>query len=229
MHKREIRGLFCSMLIGDGCLSPVNRKTVSSTSKFSFRHSLNQKDFAVWKMELINSIFRIKNLSRRCIVYQGKNFDNRTNKIYYFINVTLNWARYFRHLRKRTHKYINEAEIKDVEYLLSQMYSPLHLAIWLGDYATEYRPRKKQDKTKFNNPHITLCTDSFTEGQNNIIKQWFNFKYKINPVVYSRDNGLFRLHFSVKDSEILFNLIKDYLKDIPSMRQKFWLSYNNYF
>lgn len=227
MNKRELRKLLCSMLLGDGCLSPINRKSVGNTSRFTIRHSANQEDYALWKAELINSIFIKKNLPRRCTYVRGRYLDKRTEKYYSTIAVNLNWSDYFRHLRKRTHKFINGKDLKNVSYLLSQIDSGLHLAIWMGDDATEYRPKHKKVPGEFYKPKIMLATDSFTEGQNNLIKKWFEAKYKISPTVYKHGN-YYRLYFPVTETEKLFKLIHPHLENISSMRQKFWLCYKMY-
>lgn len=227
MHKREIRQLICSMLIGDGCLL---KKGV-----YQMNHGANQKDYALWKAELINNVFREKNLPKRCTTHSTKKVDKKTGKTYNGVNVTLQWAKYFKHLNKWTHKMVQGKRRKNIPYILSQCTKDVHTAIFLMDDGTETRRKAKKDNwTSVNGylkPMYRLCTYSFTKGENELIGQWFKKMYDIDPyIAYDKPNnscltGRYFLRFSIPDTEKLFNIIKPYIKQFPIMRQKFWVSF----
>ena len=230
MHKKEIRELICSMLLGDGCLYRGQQKSgngnpTSDRYFFCMNHGLQQKDYAVWKAELLDNIFREKNLPKRCTYSLTKKTDHKRNKTYIGIYVKLSWTKYFKHLYKRTHR----NKRKNVEYLLSQCTKDIHTAIWFMDDGTETK-YKSRDKSIWYKPYYKLCTYSFTEGENNLIKQWFENKYQISPRIckdkaYLNQNPRIYLRFLTEDSEKLFHIMKPYISQIDSMRNKFWLSY----
>jgi len=213
------------MLLGDACL--IKRPDCVGAT-FSFVHSLKQMDYALWKANLINQIFKDKGLPRRCRTYQrAMPVDKRTGKVYHNLTVYLLWSKYLTILRTRTHKVIQFKEMKDAEYLLKQLDSDLHLAIWFGDDGAELR-QKNPAKTKLGNPSYDLCTDSFTLGQQHLIQQWFKLRYDVLPSVI-KHSGNHRLHFSVEDSRKIFPVIAPYLMQTDSMKQKFWLSFERYY
>ena len=88
MHRKEIRETISIMLIGDGYMS--------TTGRFVSQHSINQKDYNIWKMNLVNSLFESKR-ENVCRVWEGcsnKNYpDSRAHRFYY------NYNKYFKMLR----------------------------------------------------------------------------------------------------------------------------------
>jgi hypothetical protein len=239
------------MLLGDGCLhnSGVQRKKIGIYSRkhkektlkkddvfFCMNHGSQQRDYAIWKSELINNIFREKNLPKRCTFSTSKKFDKKYNKTYIGIYVKFRWADYLRHLRKWTHKEIKGKERKNVEYLLSQMTKDIHTAIWFMDDGNEKRKQRKSvtgKKLGWDNPYYRLCTYSFTKGQNQLIKEWFERIYKVSPNIKEenrkkRGENCYILYFSVSDSKKLFQVLYPYFMQTESMRNKFWLSFEKY-
>jgi hypothetical protein len=221
MNKRELRKLLCSMLLGDGY---IIKETKTSAPQFGFRHSEKQKDYANWKADKIDSIFQEKNLTRRT-----RRIHCITNKIYKVIQVNLSWASYMRILRKIIYK----NKIKNIEYILSQIESKEHLAIWFMDDGSEERSKNKHLDGSYYvcNPRLMLHICNFTEGQANLAVEWFKQKYKVEPRIVrtSKKQGAKpRLRFLAKDSVILFNEIKPYIKQLESMRKKFRLCLERY-
>ena len=225
MNKREFRQLICSMLLGDGHLTE---------EKYIMNHSNAQKDYASWKAELINSIFREKNLDRRCTFGKTEKYDPIYDKTYYGVRVQLSWTKYFRLLKPRCYRIIGGKPIKNVEYLLRNINSDLHISIWLCDDGSEKRhknPRGTRHIRKYINPFYEICCYSFTEGQCQLAKQYFENKYQVQPrIVYDACRGKngYKLRFTCPDSQKLFQHIRPYLEQVPSMKQKFWLSFERY-
>ncbi len=109
MNKRELRHLLCSMLLGDGYIVKENKNCAPI---FGFRHSTKQEDYAVWKAEQIDKIFKYKNLPRRCNINKHTTKDSNGNT-HPVIRINLAWAKYMRHLRPKV--YTEHRGYKNVE------------------------------------------------------------------------------------------------------------------
>ena len=226
MNKRELRQLLCSMLLGDGCIS---NETKTCAPIFRLHHSIKQKEYALWKAEEIDKIFRKKNLTRCCNIREGKTKDSKGNW-HQTIYIHLAWAKYMRLLRRKTYDYKG---IKNVQFLLKHCVSPKHLAIWFMDDGSEYRQKKKHiDGTEyFGNPILYLHTCSFTEGQINLIIEWFKQKYNITPKIVrtsKKQGSKPRLRFVTEDSRKIFNIIRPYVNQFEFMKHKFRSSFERY-
>lgn len=235
MHKREIRSLLCSMLLGDGCIYLSDKENPKKSRAFyAMNHGSGQRDYALWKAELINEIFREKNLPKRCTFSQSKKVDKKTGKTYLGIYVKLSWTKYLRHLGPKCYRYLKGERRKNMEYLLKQVYSDLHLAIWFMDDGAEKRHKNTRGTRhirKYINPFYELCTYGYTEGQCQLAKEWFERKYNVSPKIHydpCRGKNGYRLRFTCPESKKLFQLLEPYFSQIPSMKQKFWLSFERY-
>lgn len=213
MHKREVRQLLCSMLIGDGCLPDVKWPC------FYLGHSAKQEDYLRWKISKINSIFEKKNLDLKF----SRISSILVKKKYRVVQSQLSW-KYLKILRNRIYK-----PKKRVDYLLSQMPDIIHLAIWFMDDGSEERRKTKRKDGTFRscNPYLRLHTYAYTEGEHNLICQWFKSKYDVEPKVCVTAKGPY-IRFTVFDSKKLFYQIAPYILQIPSMREKFKLSLQRY-
>lgn len=210
MHKKEIRELICSMVIGDGHISKRDRDLC-----FIFEHGIGQEDYASWKADLIDNIFIDKNLPRRC--KRRITTQKCQGKSYPGYRVVLYWSDYLRLMRKRTYKYVRSQSrpIKNVEYLLSQMNSDIHLAVWLGDDGGFVGQKST----------YALFTYGFTKGQNNLSIEWFKSRYNIVPIkTYFKPRDTYYLKFSASDTNILSEIIRPYFEQIDSMSRKFAFS-----
>lgn len=233
MHKRELRRLLYAMLLGDGNLGPNNYGTVS----FRCGHSTKQEDFALWKVELIDRIFREKGLPRRCKVYYKK--DRRFDPPLCSVHYHLNWHKYLRFLYRWVYKNgktidgVYRYGIKRIEPLLKEIDSDLHVAIWFGDdgYEEHHRNRHVDGSVYLTNPRLMLATNGFTEGEVRVAKEWFQKTYGLDPriVFSSRKTGRRPiLRFVAKDSRLLFERIGPLLSHLDSMQGKFSLAYERY-
>lgn len=235
MHKREFRGLICAMMLGDGCIyHGKGTRQPKGRAFYCMNHSSEQQDYAIWKAELLNDIFREKNLPRRCTFSKSKKKNKITGKEYNGIYVKLSWSEYFRLLHKKCYKILKGEKRKNIDYLLNNIYSDLHLAIWFMDDGTEKRHKNTsgtRNVRKYINPFYELCTYSYTEGQCNIAIQWLKREYGVVPrLCYDKcrgENG-WKLRFTCPDSERLFHRLQPYFNQVESMRNKFWLSFERY-
>jgi len=231
------------MLLGDGCLSYGKDPGVGRRGKpkphdvfFGLNHSVNQTDYALWKANLIDKIFIDKKLQRKCTYSKTKKIDKKYNKVHHGLYVKFRWSTYLRRLRKWTYIQLAEKQhLKNIEYLLKNTTSPLHLAIWFMDDSGEKRKMRKSVRGTilgYDNPSYELYTYGYTEGQHNIIKDWFKRVYGVDPKIYisskHRPEACRYLKFSVEDSRKIFEVCWPYFSQINSMKDKFWLSFAKY-
>ena len=214
MKKREFRTLICAMLLGDGFIS-------TRDNHFGFGHAWRCRDYAAWKVELINQIFREKNLPRRCKVHKLKHTVK--GRDHFAIHVNLYWKAYLSRLHRRIYK-----PKKQVQYLLSQVSDPLHLAIWFMDDGSEERRKttRKDGSEYVCNPYLRLHTYGFTAGEQNLICEWFEFHFHVKTKQVHTAKGVY-LRWTVADSSKLFRLIKSHIV-VPTMREKFRLCLERY-
>ncbi len=223
MHRQEIRSLMCAMLLGDAYLRVSVKDPKHTVGGFWIEHSRAQVDYLKWKSDEIDKIFVQKNLPQRCNYYERDRFDRRTNRTYYSSILNLNWKSYLTDLDNRVYTRKHDgSRYKDVEYLLSQISTDKHLAIWMMDDGSESRTKSKHKdgKTYLRNPYFRLATQSFTEGQVNLVRQWFNSKYGVTPSKTKQRSGWI-VQFSVADTRKLFPRIRPYVSNLESMRVKF--------
>lgn len=192
----------------------------ASNGAFGIEHSVEQEDYLLWKAYLLDSIFIDKKLNRRCVITRH---SKKVNGFWFpSIRATLQWKDYFhKFLRPRAYR----DGKKDIQYLLSQIDKDLHLAIWFMDDGGEKTRLLKNGR--FNRPHYRLYTCSFTEGQINLVKQFFRSKYQIEPAVLI-ENGKSILSFSVEDTEKIFRICRPYFEQFISMRKKFKASFQRF-
>jgi hypothetical protein len=219
MHKKEVRELLCAMLIGDGYLR-ISETPGHTVGSFWCEHSKAQYDYMVWKSELLNSFFKHINIDRECKLYTRDRFDKRTGKVYKSCSFCLNWKSYLSELHQKC--YI--ASRKNNAYLLSQMTTDKHLAIWFMDDCSESKTKvKHKDGTVYyRNPYFRLAVQNLTHGEVVLTKDWFEKQYNVFPVLGKQKSG-YILQFSVNDTKKLFPRIRPYVSQITSMRSKFSL------
>lgn len=228
MHKKEIRELICAMLLGDSSIYIGTHPRHTSGTLWT-EHSKAQEDYLLWKKDQIDNIFRKKKLNRSCKVYHRSREDSRTGKTYHSSSIALGWKTYLTLLHKRIYKKKGNKNVKKVEYLLKNISSDKHLAIWFMDDVSESKSKARhRDGTQYyKNPYFRLGTYCFTQGECQLIKEWFERKYEVSPSINQYKHGPI-LQFSVKDSRKLFPHIRPFVLQIPSMHKKFKLCLERY-
>lgn len=207
------------MLLGDGTLwtTPTGYKGI-----FQLCHGPKQYDYLVWKRDLVNSFFEGKNSSKRMREIRHVKMSNG----YDCYIATLSWQQYFRIL----YKWCYPNRRKSFEFLLSQTSSPLHLAIWLMDDGSEAKRKTKHlDGTEYLcNPYYILELGKCSEGEANLAIQWFSTNFLVNPKKLVYKTHCWRLRFTAPETKQLFYKCGKFFNEIPSMRNKFWLSFMKY-
>lgn len=225
MHKAELRKLICSMLLGDGSIQKNNNSKSNPKHKdtywFSFGHSMKQADYAKWKKSLLDEFFRKKGVTRKSSWKESiPNYSKRTNKTYYSCRYRLYWPKYFRIFRNWVYRIDGT---KRAKFLLNQIDSDKHLAIWfLDDGSEESHLNSHKDGSKYRtNPRLMLHICSFTIDDANLIKDWFREKYNVEPRIVFTTTGLPRLRITANDSRKLFPKIAVYVKQTDTGKRKF--------
>jgi hypothetical protein len=209
------------MLLGDGCLSVDSRH-----GDFRLAHSPEQRDYLHWKTQLIEEIFREKVIPKRFRFYYPV-YKLSNGKSYPGVVAVLHWKKY---LGKYLYPKLYPNGKKSAVKLLKQISSDLHLAIWFMDDGSEVRrkPTTRKDGTEYIcNPYLSLHTQSYTEGENKLICEWFTSHYAVTPRISNERKGC-RLWWRVPESRELFKRIAPYVAAIPSMNHKFRLSLERY-
>lgn len=235
MHKAELRKLLCAMLLGDGTITRNGNSKVNPNHKnsywFSFHHSMKQVDWAEQKISYIENFFKKKGVTRTMTFKKNQpQYSKKTNKTYYSCSFRLYWTTYMRIMRKWVYR---EDNTKRAEFLLGQLESDRHLAIWfMDDGSEEHNKNKHKDGTIYlTNPRLMLHICDFTQKDAEYIAQWFRDKYDVDPrIVYTakKQGTKPRLRFLAKDSRKLFNRISVYCKQTKTGRNKFSLCFERY-
>lgn len=227
MNGQELRKLLCSMLIGDASMSMSGGyKGNNKCTYFSFTHSIKQEDYCKWKESLINNFFVDHNIDKRM---KFRYYDAVCKeKKYPAIQCYLGWKKFETLLRKA---YSSNGNKKNFCYLLGEADLDLHLAIWIGDDGNEDRSYTKSKTNKEirypRSPRYRLSIYSFTDGEANLAVKWFEYRFNMTPAISKQKAGPV-LRFTVRDSKKLFDIIRPYFSQIPSMKYKFRWSFEKY-
>jgi len=180
--------VFLGTMLGDGHLQlPNDCKTVSG----EFVHCLAQKEFCLWKYRQLKRFCREP--------FETFQDDKRTLKRYFKIVCKL----YSNPLFNKYYDLLYSNKIKYIKEELFNKIESLGLATWYMD-----------DGTKSCTGGCTLCTNSFTKEDLDIIIKVLKNKFNISANIY-KDSTL----YIPKKSYLIFeSLIKPHI--IPSMQYK---------
>lgn len=215
MNKKEQRSLIYSCLMGDGGLSKnVTKSKGIRYSSLTIRHSEKQFDYLYYKTKLLNSCTSLKKggvVKDEITVYKGKSFKQKA--------VSFNDVNYFSRLGNRF--YINNK--RSVKNILRYIYTDLSLAILFMDDGGIYRrKRKHKDGTQyFLKPSGALNTQAFIYEDNNLIKEWLFSTYGIEANVQKHKKNYYFLWLNKDNMYKVWCIIRKYVKNIPSMVNKF--------
>ena len=208
--KLELRGLLIGMVLGDGTLSKVTSK---QNSRLLIGHSIKQKDYCRYKLELVSNLLRIG--------YSAKDynvFNNKTNKEYSIYQGSTKVHRYLTKLRSILYDSTGTKVVtsKILNYLTLE-----GLAFWFQD----------DGGVAFNNKRKTInglyiSTQNFTYNEHLIIKEYFKNKYAIECKVHNHGKKKYRIFFN-KTNSIKFLSIIEKFKHIV-FNYKFILNYREY-
>lgn len=213
MLKKDLRKLICFMLIGDGYLNPQGYLTV--------QHSTKQKDYCLWKQNLIDS----NSVSlKRNIFSRGYDLTSNSYPAYRFVYY---YTKYIKFLRKQIYR-----PNKTLDFIMRQIETDedfsLFLSLLMMDDGFEHKRLKKNKNgdSYYLSPRYQIFTSSFSKSENIYLLNFINNKLNINGLLKVQRSKHYFLDFNCNDSRIIFNVIKDNLSQIDSMKNiKFSLSF----
>jgi hypothetical protein len=120
MNEEELKGAIIGMVLGDGHLNLSGRST---NAHMDFAHSKKQKDYAVWKSDILGQLTDVR-VTEGVITVKGKEYEkvrvlSKTHPLYTHL-----WKRFYHNGRKT------------IDSFLMNQLTPLGLAIWYQDDGT---------------------------------------------------------------------------------------------
>ena len=211
--KKSDKDLLYSLVLGDGCIYYDEKR---DRYQLSIGHGPKQKDYCAWKLKLLNdsNIF-----SNEILLHKQEIHDKRNDKVY----TQYHFKKTSPLLKDIWDDYHSDNRI---ELVLKNIHSDRSLAIWfMDDGCVEKHKNKHVDGSiHYARPSFHLCTHCFTEEENKKIIDWFKKRYLIEPRLAhdNRKNAQYTyLRISAFDSEKLYKIIRPYVLQTESMRQKF--------
>ena len=181
--SQEEHDMILGSLLGDASIRQREKN-----SCFRFSHSMKQRDYAEFKKNiLINfNISEFREVKRRIRddFIHAMDFSTRTHPIF----------NYYRNLF-----YNNLKKVVNLNIL--EQLNPRSLAFWICDDGSY---DNKQG-------YIVLCTNAYSLDEHNLIKEFFNKKFGLNPTIGFRDNKYYYLRFKQEDSKKLIEMIKPFI------------------
>lgn len=170
--------------LGDGNFRDRNNKNCS----FRIGHSKKQENYLGWKFE------RLKEFTSNGVNIAHKNIKGNNIEIFQFSTFTHPVFNFYYNLF-----YHNNRKIV-TSVLLNQL-TERSLAIWICDDGSYCKSLK----------YIVICTNSFSLEEHNLIKDFFNKRWGLNPTIGFRDKKYYYLRFTVKDTKKLVQLIEPFI------------------
>jgi hypothetical protein len=199
--NKDDMSFIMACLLGDGCLSDKGKLVIA--------HGNSQQDYNEWKANRLSKIFgqEIKALkTRQCTQIQVQ-----------------------RKCLKKIRQAIYPNNIKNVNEILKFISNPLEaIAIWIMDDGN-VNPSIYKSTTCYS---AAIQIFTFTDLEDTIkIANWFEKQIGMRPNMLFMDRSksnrksAYKLKFNASDSRKLFNIIKEYIPNIPSMNYKFRYMY----
>lgn len=195
--SKEQKSILIALLIGDG--------TISSNYVFKLSHSIYQREFLEWKIDLLNKL-GIKNNGIR--EYTSKTGYNKGKQVLYSqmsVNPTIKALRRTVYVPKKT-----------LSRKLLNWLTPLGIAIWYMDDGHINVNTSSQRSSIQHTIKIATCVDEITA---NMIIQYFKEVWDITFRLFKEGKGTFSIASSSElDCEKFIKIIKPFI--IPSLLYK---------
>lgn len=222
MLKEKDIDLLFSVVIGDGHVCKVSENSY----RIEIGHGEKQLDYLEWKMNLLNNS-SIGNNSIK-IHSQITSVHKLTNKRYLLYRIRKSSKDF-----KCVYDAYNDRSYDRIKKYLSNLKSDRSTAIWfMDDGSVIKRKRKHVDGSiYYNKPTLKLCTHSFSKKENEDILKWFKSRYLIDGRITHEHKGdkiYYYIYFNSNESYKLFRIMKPYIDQIESMKEKFSFFYEYY-
>jgi len=177
------RDLIIGSLLGDASIRQREKN-----SCFRFSHSIKQKRYCEFKRDILKdfSISEFREVKRkiRDSFIHAIDFSTKTHPI-------------FNYYRKLFYK---EDRKRVSEEILNQL-NARSLAFWICDDGS-------YDNTQ---GYIILCTNAYNLEEHQLMKKFFNDKFRLDPTIGFRNNKYYYLRFKKEDSKKLIEIIKPFI------------------
>lgn len=206
--SKNVRDIILGSLLGDGSLA-INPKY--KNPRFSFRHSIKQKEYFFWKMEMLEEIS-----GESCYWLQGSEQkpDGWGTAKYRFQSKALSSLTEIYNL---THKKVDGTKVRVTRKWLNQL-SPLSLAMWWQDDGSLVADSRQG----------VICTDGFSLEEVEIIHQYFKKVLNIETKI-GRVSNQERYRIWIRSSEELKKFLRIIIPHVfvKSMLYKILLIYKD--
>lgn len=171
--SKSVQDIALGSLLGDGCIS-INHRY--KNARFSFRHSIKQKDYFLWKVEKLTSIS-----SRR------KSWIQNTVKNEFGIGKKLRFQSRALPTLSKIYSLVTNKGIKKVNKHWLKALSPLSIAIWWMDDGSLISNTRKG----------VFCTDAFSEKEIVLLQKYLEEGWNVRTRVgrTSKSNSQKRRYF----------------------------------
>lgn len=198
--SKEIKSLLIGLLIGDG--------TISSNYVFKMSHSGKQKEYLLWKINLLNQN-KIKNNGLK--EYYSKSGYNKGKMVLYN---QLSIIPTIKALRRQIYKPKKSFNRKLLNWLDSR-----GIAIWyMDDGHININNSKQRGNSIQRTIKIATCVDFDTV---NIIIEYFKEVWGINFRPFKEGKNTFSIATSAEiDTYNFIKIVKPYILEVPSLLYK---------
>jgi len=213
------RSLIIGTLLGDAYSRKRILKNGGLRVEYTISHSLKQKDLVYWKASEISRVFNVKINVK----------DEKYNRaVFYLIGS--------KRLRV-IHEWFHNKRRKIISPKIRFMNHPIGLSMLLcDDGCINKRKKKHKDGSIYYlKPTITIATHCFLKKEvdillNHLERTWGICGY-INPERRNRNGSIKeyqRIWFNSQNSEILWNIVSDWIPNVNSMFNKFAFAFERF-
>lgn len=197
--SKKQKSLLIGLLIGDG--------TISSNYVFKLSHSIEQKEYLEWKVNLLNKLGIKNNGIKKYISTCGYNIEKEVLYSQMSVIPTIKALRKTVYIPKKT-----------ITRKLLNWLTPLEIAIWYMDDGHINVNTSKQRSSIQHTIKIATCVD---EPTIEMIIQYFLDVWNIKFRKFPEGKETFSLaSSSEEDCSKFINLVKPFVEQVPSMLYK---------
>lgn len=203
--RKELTKYVASFLLGDGCLSFSNERSLNA--RYSLTQTADHKDYVEWQADILSNITSVKLWEKESWI--DAIGTRRKSTVY----LKTKSVPLYTDMRKRY--YIDNK--KTVSHHDLKLMDWQSMAIWfMDDGSTERREGVKRDYTR-----VTMCTDSFSYGDclllRSFIKERFNIGFDICNFNTKR-GACYRMRTSKENAVAFLNGVMPFV--LPSFQYK---------
>ncbi len=187
-------GLIIGMVLGDGFL----QKTGAKNARLRLEHSIDQKEYLVWKISQLRKLFQGK-------IYHVKRVHPVTKREYVYVRAQSNATPELGKIRK---KFYRDGKKNIPEDFQKYLKHPVSLAVWYMDDGYYY----KRDRCAY------LYLGKITETEARIVQETIRSNFGIESRIKNKKGKGFALYFSPQEVLKLKEKIGEFV--IPQMRYK---------